>query len=209
MEGTSETLSDQEKIERLRDIMRPLWKPGFSTLAHGTGLHVADSILQKGLKARNFDLGSTTVPIFDNSQSYENQPDAIFDNILHWPHHHYKCLVIIQIPNPAAHERGGLGYFNRVLEEMPAQEKVEVGVQGADSSYIIQKKYIQGYIDVENLVFVENPQYDDTAKLSPSNPNKRLKMGLPPTPEKIQEGTSEAAKQVIMTEATDQDEAVW
>lgn len=207
-----ESLSEQERINKLREVMKPLWKPGFSTAAHGTSMHVADFIITNGLRANVFLLDSTAIPLLTGAASYEEEPDSVFKQVLHWQHRDYKCIIIIQIPNPdPAKNEGGMNYFNRILEELPDDKKIKEGIPGVDVSYVIQPKFIQGYINVENLSFVKNPAYDESAKIPPPKAPKEWAEHIP-----LNENASEKPKlesgQTVATnnfDPTDPNNWVW
>jgi hypothetical protein len=55
--------------------------------------------------------------------------------------------------------------FNSVFEELPAERKVSVGVQSADRLYYISPKFIQGYVNLDELEFIENPAFDPPSQL--------------------------------------------
>src|SRR3989344_3174749 len=61
------------KPSDLKSELREIFNPSFSTLGHGTRVEAAQEILQQGLRAKQPDLYSTTVPLFDGSKPYEEQ----------------------------------------------------------------------------------------------------------------------------------------
>lgn len=206
-----ESSGEKEKIDKLREIMRPLWKPGFLMVAHGTSLHIAESIIDNGLKARSHLLGSTAIPLFLDKETYEEQPDSVFKQVLHWVHRDYKCLVVIQIPHPDSTSRGGPRYYNDILEELPEEKKVNEGIQGIDVSYVISPVFIQGYIDVENLLFIKNPAYDEKAKMPPplvqNDWPKHTPSNKPSTEKPVAE--SKQATATTNIDSTDPNNWVW
>ncbi len=152
-------LNEHERIQCLRKIMRPLFGEHFSTLFHGTNEANAKNILNEGLESRANDLSSISIPLFVIDTSYDNQPEECYRKILDWPHHGYKYIVAFMVPNPKEHEPGGMRYFNSVFEELTPDKKVDIGVQGADHSYVIPTQFIRGYIDVNALTLIDNPHF--------------------------------------------------
>lgn len=141
----------QENIERILEQIR---KPGFSTVGHGTSHEVVGEILKEGLYSNKADINSTCVPLNGN--------EGVF--MKPWPHRNYRCVVVVQIPNPEG-EVKGMRYFNSVFKELDESQKNDVGVQGADRSYVIPTCFIQGYVDLDTMSFIENPKYDQNAKV--------------------------------------------
>ncbi len=154
---------------KLDHLLETIYKPGFSTAGHGTTERVAKLILTNGLEARGNDLMSTSVPVISPRKPVEQQDRTKFTDP--WPHRGYKCVVIIQVPNPEKGQLGGSLHFNSIFKELPEDRKVDIGVQGADRSYYIPTRFIQGYVNLETMNFTENPDFD---------PPNQLEVELPP-----------------------------
>lgn len=162
--------SQNPQTKWLEDIFKKYFVPSYSYAGHGTSERCADSIMREGLYASESDLLSTTIPLCDCGSP---EMGECIDKILNWPHRNYKCIGIVAIPNPKPGETGGLYYFNSVFEELENNNKIDLGIQGADRSYKIPKEFLRGYIDVKNKCFVENPEYDPNAVVSLKQTPKR------------------------------------
>lgn len=150
---------EQEKIGLLRERLGVIYDPNYSTLGHGTNEEAAKKILADGLSTKlGMTLNETAIPIFYSDKPYAEQPDEVFSNILHWQHKDYKYIVVVMIPNPKDGQNGGLRHFNSVLEDQTHSEWGERSV--------ISPKFIKGYIDANNLQFIENGLYDKTAEVA-------------------------------------------
>ncbi len=139
---------------RLEEQLREVYSPDFSTLGHGTIPEVAEEIMLTGLRYKDPDLSLTAVPLYDAKIPYDEQSGEVVQKITHWPHKDRKGVVILMIPNPAEDQQGGNAYFNSVFEERP--------IEGRSDRYIIDPKYIKGYVDVEAGKFVPNPNFNPT-----------------------------------------------
>ncbi|OGH13578.1 MAG: hypothetical protein A3H50_00180 [Candidatus Levybacteria bacterium RIFCSPLOWO2_02_FULL_37_10] len=71
------------KPSDLKSELREIFNPSFSTLGHGTRVEAAQEILQQGLRAKQPDLYSTTVPLFDGSKPYEEQITQVVEQLSH------------------------------------------------------------------------------------------------------------------------------
>jgi len=150
-------------------LLETIYKPGFSALGHGTSDEIAKTILANGLEARSNDLSQTAVPLLEYDKSILEQDSEIF--LKPWPHRNYRYVVIIQIPNPGINQPGGNRYFNSIFESLPDDRKVEVGIQGADKSYYIPSRFIQGYINLDTLDLIENPGFNPPNHLEVNTEN--------------------------------------
>jgi len=144
---------ESAKLSDLRSELKEVFNPSFSTLGHGTRVEAAQEILQQGLRAKQPDLYSTTVPLFDGSKPYEEQVTQVVEQISHWPHLDAKAVVVVMIPNPQEGEQGGSRYFNSVFQELPEPDT------GHNTRYLIPPSYIRGYVDVETQKFIPNPKF--------------------------------------------------
>lgn len=143
-----------EKSESIDKILDQIMKLGFSTLGHGTSHEVVAGILKDGLYSSKPDLNSTCIPLIGTEGVFAKP----------WPHRDYRCVVIVQIPNPQGAVKG-MRYFNSVFKDLDESQKNNVGVQGADRSYVIPSGFIQGYVDLDTMSFIENPKYDSHLKV--------------------------------------------
>jgi hypothetical protein len=168
----------------LKNIFEKYFVQGYSYAGHGTSERCADSIMREGLYARESDLSSTTIQLCDCGSPAMGE---CIDMVLNWPHRNYKCIFVVAIPNPKPDEKGGLHYFNSVFEELEENKKIDIGIQDADKNYIIPRRFIIGYIDIENGRFVENLGYNPKAvvilKQSPGRTvggHKGITLNVPP-----------------------------
>ena len=150
--------NEKNKIEILKQNLKEIFGyPKYSTLGHGTNKDQAEKILQNGLESATDELSETVIPL--------DEKEETFKTILNWPHRNYKSIVIVMIPNPNQNQ-GGLSYFNNVFDELPENKKVDsIAGREFDKQFFISPKFIKGYINVENLSFVNNPLYDENAEV--------------------------------------------
>jgi len=175
----TDSMSEREKIVKLREILAEIFDPNFSTLGHGTSPEIAQKILADGLQTRDRLLDSTAVPLLDSKKTYQDQPDEYFKKLLNWGHRDYKAIVVVMIPNPKEETAGGRRYFDSVFEELPPNKQISVGISGADRCYSIPPRFIKGYVDINNLEFVRNDKFNppeqlETKKLTTSNDSETL-----------------------------------
>lgn len=178
-----ENVSEQEKILILKNNLKEIFAlPKFSTLGHGTTKENAEKILKVGLESANGALDETSISLDDST-------DESFSKILHWPHHDYKVIVIIMIPNPDKGQFGGFHYFDSVFEELPEDRKMDLMVgREFRKEYFIPPQFIKGYIDVNSLKLVPNNLYDPELKVK----IKEIPLKIP--------GSSPEAKERVMTQ---------
>lgn len=165
MENIKLEKSEQEKIQILRENLKVLdVLDKYLILGHGTREAIMPVIMKDGLKAIDFNIGTTTSSFFDSSLPYSQQPDAVFHKILNWPHHYFKAIVVIAIPYPEGEQGGGSRYCNSVFEKISDDQKKLP--ENAGLNYVVPPEFIKGYIDVNTLQFVANPKYDPDKKVT-------------------------------------------
>lgn len=161
-------LNSEGNKPSLEEQLRVAFDKNFTALGHGTRVEKIDDILNDGLKTRFPELESTTIPIFDNSKTYDEQSQQVVDKITHWPHLDSKAIVIVMIPNaPADAKVGGKRYFNSVMQEIPKDQQNEY------AQYVVPPRYVKGIFNVDTNQFIENPNFDPVVpevKLQKSNP---------------------------------------
>ena len=189
-----EITTQSTKLERL---LEKIHLPGFSASGHGTSEHVVNKILEEGLEARSQELSSTARSLSDPSLLEEP-----------WPHRNYRRIVIIQIPNPREGQQGGLTFFNNVFEELPAERQTKIGVQGADRSYVIPPKFIQGYINLDTLEFIENPKFSPPTQLEDKRKIPDID-DIISTTDQVVANTMDVPKQKAESPASQEGDDVW
>lgn len=162
MEEVGEQVSNGEQNPQkltiptdLKTELAEIHDPKFSTLGHGTrSPDVAERILKEGLTTQAPDLLSTSVPLIDNSKTWEEQADGVINQIKNWPHLKAGAVIIVMIPNPDEGEVGGKRYFDSVFQELPDEDK------SLYAHYYIPRSYIKGYVDVDKGKFIKNPNFN-------------------------------------------------
>ncbi|MBI4157767.1 GNAT family N-acetyltransferase [Candidatus Woesebacteria bacterium] len=148
-----EKLIFTKTFDGLKLEIKEVFDPLFSFLGHGTRIEKAEEISRDGLRAKQPDLGTTAIPIFDFSKTYDEQADGVVRQLLNWPHLMSKAVIIIAIPNPTQEEKGGFRYYNSIFKEVEKDT-------GYNSPYLIPPGYIRGYVDVDRQIFVPNPNFN-------------------------------------------------
>ncbi|HEY4487685.1 MAG TPA: hypothetical protein VI483_02885 [Candidatus Paceibacterota bacterium] len=136
----------QAELSVFKNELAAAFEGPFAVLGHGTNISKAQAILTEGLKARTPLLQTTAVPL-------ENTPRGMRE-ILHWPHHDHKAIIVIAIPltTPSNAE-----FFDDIQT-----------TYGEELPHILPPRFIRGYIDVENRKFIPNAGFE-------KNPTFRLK----------------------------------
>ncbi|KKR26445.1 MAG: hypothetical protein UT57_C0033G0009, partial [Microgenomates group bacterium GW2011_GWC1_39_7] len=147
----TETMGSNEssttKIDKLKTEFKSIFDRNLQFFGHGTLLDFAPQIFKEGLKVRDPDLLSTSVPLFDN-KPYDKQPEEHFKRILNWPHHNAPAVVVLAIPNmPDNLDVGIFNYLNAVLEELETEDT------GYNAQFVIPSKYIRGYVNTKTGEF--------------------------------------------------------
>lgn len=152
----------------LREVLRVTFDPKYSTLGHGTWVETAKASLKTGVQAKMNHLGTTAIPLFDMTISYGEQIDGVIQTLSEWPHHHLPAVSIIMLPNPDENEAGGHRYFDSYFEELSGKDTEH------NNRYVIPAAYVRGYLDVNQKVFVENPDFNPVKKSPPQLEPTRL-----------------------------------
>ena len=163
---SEEAAESEIKISNnLKTELKVIFNPLFSTFGHGTRPEAAKEAMNEGLKAREPDLFSTTIPLFNHDKTYEEQANKVINQLEHWPHFNLKAIVIIMVPNPEKEELGGSNYFNSVFEKLPEEDT------GYNTQFVIPKEYIKGYFDVGKKQFISNPNFKPRKPILKSAPS--------------------------------------
>lgn len=147
----------------MREALSATYDPKYSAVGHGSWVETAKESLKTGMQAKVNHLGTTAIPLFDYSKTYEEQIDDVIQTLTHWPHYNLPAVVIIMIPNPEEGEPGGQRYFDSYFEELPGVDT------GYNNRFVIPAQYVIGYVDVEQKVFIENPDFKPVKKTLPKS----------------------------------------
>lgn len=156
--------------EKFLAVLKEIFRPGLSILAHGTNTETAPNIMTAGLESKDDDLDTTTIPIFDNSATLESQVNRIYDTIMNWPHRNLKAIFILGIPDAPENGPGGRTYFNSIFEPLETEDT------GYNNRYVIPRQYIMGYFNAEDGTYHQNmsfaPAPITTRKTFPHRPSE-------------------------------------
>ncbi|MEK7188112.1 MAG: hypothetical protein AAB691_04690 [Patescibacteria group bacterium] len=137
-------------LEALRQELVPIFDPRFSTAGHGTNLEAAEQAIQEGLYARQApSLETTALGLEDN--------DKDLKKILAWPHGKPQAIVIIMLPRDMERTYGGVGPEEHLWESSNNEL----------NPYRLPKKYIKGYINIEERKLVLNPAFEENPTMPP------------------------------------------
>lgn len=139
--------------EKFLAVLREIFRPGLSILAHGTNIETAPDIMAAGLESKEDDLSTTAVPIFDSSATLESQVNRIYDTVSNWPHRNLKAIFILGIPNAPENGPGGRTYFNSIFEPLETEDT------GYNNRYVIPRRYIMGYFNAEDGNYHQNMSF--------------------------------------------------
>jgi hypothetical protein len=148
----NEKAETPEELESFRRNLAPLFDERFFTLGHGTRPETAEKILGTGLESKDDNIASTAIALTNDMEGTRN--------ILHWPHHNFKAVVVVSIPKSIPK--------NAELFEALSRTSTY------DNNYVLPPKYIRGYVDVATRSFVPNPLFEEdpsyTMKELPAHP---------------------------------------
>lgn len=161
--GTSESSPDIPYT--LKDELREAYGPEFLTYVHVTEPQLAEKIINEGLRTRIPKLHTTAMPLFDTSQSYDEQIENTLKYLQNWQqgrakHSSAKAAVVVMLPNPTKvnpdellQKSNAERKFNTVFE--PLDKPDEKG-----NRYFISQQYLKGIIDITAGKFIKNPGFD-------------------------------------------------
>ncbi len=135
------------------ELANPYW----INMGHGTSLEIADEILKKGIRVnQNYSLDRIFYwpqlnPSSDLQQELEN-----------WPHKHSQAIIIVSVP------KTNFNYADTVLGEI---EDKKFGKRA-----FVDPKFIRGYYNTEQHLFVDNPIWQQNPDLL----KKRISLVSPP-----------------------------
>lgn len=138
-------------IAQFEEIRKKLAEQNATLYIHGTDIDIANKIMQKGLEYKSPSIKATAIcqTGFEEAPEYNK-----FSTLLNWPHHDFKGLVLIAIPNECLSTQGKAKpiweYRPTTDEEVKATSRRE---------YAIKPEYIVGVIDVLSKQITENPAY--------------------------------------------------
>ncbi|MBI2196645.1 hypothetical protein HYU45_03455 [Candidatus Daviesbacteria bacterium] len=178
----------------LQESLHVTYLPGFSTVGHGTWLETAKESLKTGVQAKVPFIDTTAIPLFDTTKPYEAQIDDVIKLLSEWPHYNLPAISIIMLPNPDPDEPGGHRYFDGYFEELQGEDT------GYNNRYVIPARYVRGYFDVQQKLFVENPDFNPIKKSYPHQANIPIKP-------KAQKANIRGSEVISMNQSSDED--VW
>jgi hypothetical protein len=152
------------KNKLLQNIEQELIIEGHSAWGHGTPTkELADKILKNGIVVNPaYSLTEIGVPLTDSTKSNNENAQGVLNSALSWPHKGHKFIVIIEIPH---------GLRKQQLTET-------VTVDGRERTRL-PNRFIKGYIDVLDLLVVENPQFQLNAHAT----ENEVPIAMPPSRE--------------------------
>ena len=114
-------------------------------------MDIANKVMQIGLEYKSPSIKATAIC----QTGFEELPEYNqFSTLLNWPHHNFKGLVLIAIPNECLSTQGKA---KPIWKYKPTtDEKVKATCQ---REYAIKPEYIVGVIDVLSKQITENPTY--------------------------------------------------
>jgi|GEM_PF-3808401 len=151
--------SSDQRLERFREELAPIFDERFVTLGHGTRLDVAEQILERGLEMKSPMLQSTTIGL-ENS-------DEDMGKILNWGHNNAKAVVVVMIPKDA---RLSMERQEEIID--PNDDVNEYG-----NPWVLPPRFIKGYIDTERQQLILNPLFEENPSIRPRETKKRELVG--------------------------------
>lgn len=128
-------------------------------LGHGTTTHeLANLATTAGLYTRHTDLSSTAYGL----ETLADNPEATKHDmglIKKWPHRDAKYIVVLGVERLKGEDVPHRRYIQSIVQPRPQEDEYDA-THG--QPYVIDKKFIAGYFDVEQDTFIPNSAYDPT-----------------------------------------------
>ena len=124
---------------------------------HGTmSRESANGAVSDGLRSRHTDLMSTAYGL---EATADNPDAAVHDMALlrEWPHYNAKYIVIIGIERLTGDDIPHRRYLQSIMQPRPAGEDFD---EAYGEPYVVGKKFVAGYFDMNEGIFVPNATYD-------------------------------------------------
>lgn len=139
----------EEFLNRFEELRKKLEEQNVSLYIHGTSEESSKNILEEGLKYKLPTLNATAVK---QSGLEEQEYYQGYSQLLNWPHHNWKNLIMIGVPKECEGNR---------KEALPLWKYDEHEEEKAvpTNDYRIPSEFIIGEIDVNNKEIVVNPLY--------------------------------------------------
>lgn len=145
----TDTLSTQAALEKLTGMNVHLF--GHGTISRET----ADSILQEGLGVDKPSINSTAYGMFTEADGL----DAVDRNrkmLDHWRHKVRRHVVVLGVERLPVDKIPHIRYIQAVLQDNPVDRE---GPR-PHGPYVVDRRFVAGYFDVEGDTFVPNPDFD-------------------------------------------------
>lgn len=129
----------------VRDIEMRLADSGDVTIwGHGTSREIAERILEEGIEASpSYSLTEIALPITRADTPLQQQGESLVTSCLQWPHRDSKAVVLLSVPH--------------ALRRHQIVESIE---RGGQERHHIPPRFIVGYIDAVDCIFVPNPLHE-------------------------------------------------